>query len=607
MSVGKSILLVFSMGHVIRGIITKDEPEIEYFSPESALQLQVDSKELREGRASGGSDDAVAETSERRDAESAKDVEEEPSKAAAEEEGADSKDAATPPTGSGFEKLQPLVSKLEVATGRRGKDEEGGDQVFYGPHPPIVIVDVFESKNGEQQLYVHRSIDEEQGGQKDARPPEGTGEHRYLGIGLDFKDLGDPGVQALFAHTGEPPKSEEGAAKHQETLGKLIQARCARAQESFDDSEDPITMLKMLEHKTQNDESTPINAKETCEDAVIQKLYTTEQAADEVAVKKAAVAEDNPIGREGEKEQADAAIDGEQAETSFSALELPPPSRSSSRQPNKPAATQQKKLAVELKGKQPAMPPTPPPASSALQVNVKKTTVKTTTLEQQKIAQRTHRDEESSAKADGEDGGKSNTEAAGELRESNVVPKDGAEVVQMLLTAAKVRHDEKNLIVLDLGGADGTGKGYVHFDSKGQSKPATPPGKSGAHEYVAVDVSLDPDGLGKMTFAAGESNAAAADAAKAKYDTVVIATVKVTGKNDDGSEIQAEKILQRKGAGKDEQSAEDQKSMILYGVAAVGSVVLVSVLLFFCMRGKPALTDEEIRGVDEDDVEDEHV
>jgi len=150
--------------------------------------------------------------------------------------------------------------------------------------------------------------------------------------------------------------------------------------------------------------------------------------------------------------------------------------------------------------------------------------------------------------------GKEKNDDAIPLRDTETVPKSGIDVMAKLLLSAssiseggsgKPQYDPKNFVIIDLGGADAaaTGKGFVHRDLSGadQNVAATPPKSSGPHEYVLVDVSLD-DGLKGQKFTMGEVNAAAADLVRAKYDKVVLASVKVTGTDEKGSGITSESV-----------------------------------------------------------------
>eukprot|EP00392_Amoebophrya_sp_AT5.2_P002772 g2777.t1 len=163
--------------------------------------------------------------------------------------------------------------------------------------------------------------------------------------------------------------------------------------------------------------------------------------------------------------------------------------------------------------------------------------------------------------------GKEKNDDAIPLRDTETVPKSGIDVMAKLLLSAssiseggsgKPQYDPKNFVIIDLGGADAaaTGKGFVHRDLSGadQNVAATPPKSSGPHEYVLVDVSLD-DGLKNAAknrfftplmkgqkFTMGEVNAAAADLVRAKYDKVVLASVKVTGTDEKGSGITSESV-----------------------------------------------------------------
>eukprot|EP00392_Amoebophrya_sp_AT5.2_P012872 g12979.t1 len=147
------------------------------------------------------------------------------------------------------------------------------------------------------------------------------------------------------------------------------------------------------------------------------------------------------------------------------------------------------------------------------------------------------------------------------LRDTETVPPEtGIDVMAKLLLAAssisegesgKPQYDPKNFVIIDLGGADAaaTGKGFVHRDLSGadqENVAATPPKSSGPHEYVLTDVSLDDSLKGqRQKFTMGEVNAAAADLVRAKYDKVVLASVKATGTDEKGSGIASERVQVR--------------------------------------------------------------
>ncbi|CAD7973714.1 unnamed protein product, partial [Amoebophrya sp. A120] len=325
--------------------------------------------------------------------------------------------------------------------------------------------------------------------------------HPSLGLGLEFSDIGIKASTCFFAKPGQSDSVQE---KHGDSIAEVIsRQKCASVEVDEGDS-DPavIAMSKSRTHETttETQSSSTRNASEdttTCNSALAAPRLL----------------ESNTSGPEQQSAPGDATKEGETTqvkelhETSLSAFleELPPRTRSTSQHlSKKPAVTQQNKLAVEMKQKKSA-PRSTLAARSAFQVNnVKETTVKRTAKPEHRrrvgevrARETTHKNALSdSAKDqhDGEDGRKSNTAAA----------------------------------VTNLGvGADGImGNGCInvlHFEqhSKGQSQPATPTRiKSGANkqESVLVDVSLDPDGLGKINFTAGASTRTSRRARRRRRD-----------------------------------------------------------------------------------------
>lgn len=184
------------------------------------------------------------------------------------------------------------------------------------------------------------------------------------------------------------------------------------------------------------------------------------------------------------------------------------------------------------------------------------------------------------------------------LRDTEAVPKSGIDVMAKLLLSAssiseggsgKPQYDPKNFVIIDLGGTDAsaTGKGFVHRDLSGSAQDlknviqATPPKSTGPHEYVLADVSLD-DGLKGQKFTMGEWNFAAADLVKAKYDKVVLASVKVTGRDENGSSVTSDSVQFRsKPAAALKKGGEKKKDETDWGTIAgiIGVTVLVLAIL----------------------------